>query len=138
MLKWVGIFLIYFCLWGCSPSSLEEYHYEGQTLSKKLLNELKSIESREDLERAVPYLKKQFESLVDLMIEARNFQEKYPEEYFDEPEYAVSLDDELLEEIKRIYQLEKGRVLIEKAQRESLLRLDAFKRSLIKQRSGFK
>lgn len=112
---------------GCSPHSLEDYYNEGQALTKKLIEELKPIQNREELEEALPKLKRQFEDLAALMIETRIFQLNHPEE--EAPEYAVSLDDELMEEMKRIYELEKGRELMEKAQREAFLRLDSFTRS---------
>jgi Tfp pilus assembly protein PilP len=126
-------------LLGCSPNSLEDYHHEGQSIVKKLIEDLKPIQSREELELALPILKKRFEALVDVMIASMKFQDKHEGEFFEEKEeYAFSLDDELLEELKRVYQLEKGRELIEKAEREPLLRLDACKRNLAKQRSRMK
>lgn len=122
-------------LWGCSPNSLEDFHHEGQALVKNLIEELKAIQNREQLQKELPGLKSQFEELVDLMIAARKYQESHPEEeIFD---YA-SFDDELLEEIKRIYKIEKGKELIEQAQREALLRLDAFHRTIAKRKSLIK
>lgn len=116
------------CLAGCSPQTLEDFHHEGQGLTKTLIEDLKPIQCREELEEALPLLRKRFEAFVDLMIEASEFQAKRPGEYFEELGFSYSLDDELLEEMKRIYELEKGRELIEKAQREPLLRLDSYKR----------
>jgi hypothetical protein len=129
-MKRVVLFLV--LLWGCSPQSLEDYYHEGQTVAKKITDDLRHIHSREDLEMAIPALKKRFDELVNLMIDAREYQEKHPEEFFEEEAFAFSIDDELLEELKRIYEIEKGKELIEKAEREALLRLDAYKRNLLK------
>lgn len=120
--------LLLLCLWGCSPQTMEDFHHEGQALTKKLIEDLRPIQCREELEEALPQLRKRFEGFVDLMIEVSEFQSQHPGKYFEEPDFAYSVDDELLEEIKRVYELEKGKELMERAQREPLLRLDSYKR----------
>lgn len=85
--------------------------------------------------RAVPQLKKHFEELVDLMILARDFQENHPDEVM--PLLAENTISNLLEqELRRIYMIEGGREIIENAQQEALVRLDAFERACIKKRQS--
>ena len=56
---------------GCSPSSLEDYQREGEALSRRVIKHLETIETREELLRAEPLLKKDFEAYVALIIQAR-------------------------------------------------------------------
>ncbi len=128
-----GVFLL---LYSCSPNSSEEFYREGKTRCQVLVASLKKIENREQLLRSEPILKKQFESLVNLMIEAREFQQEHLDN--DEGEYLFperSGDDQLEEELRRIYSIEGGREIIERTQQEALVRLDAYERSLVKKRA---
>jgi hypothetical protein len=120
-------------LFGCSPHSLEDYQFQGEALCRTLVIELQKIHTRDELAAALPSLKKQFSALVDLIIEAKGFQLKHPEQEGIDPayyehEYAAELKDELT----RLCKLEGGREMIEKAQREALIRLDAFKQESLK------
>lgn len=124
------LFLISLLLLGsCAPSSLTDFQKEGEALSKQIAQDLREIDSREELIRAVPLLKKRLNALVDLMIAARKFQSEHPEECLPETEEYVASED-LLKELKRIYRIEGGREIIEAVEREPLFRLDEFERSL--------
>ncbi|MGE5196714.1 MAG: hypothetical protein ACM3JI_05235, partial [Anaerolineae bacterium] len=104
---------------------------------RSLTSELKEINHREELIAATPKLKKKFNALVDLMIEARKFQKKHAEETLldsRQQNFEPIASEQLLMEIKRIYGIEGGRQIVESAQREALLRLDAFERSLARQK----
>jgi hypothetical protein len=129
------IFLL-ICLWGCSPNSSKEFQKEGETHCRSLVLELEKIENREQLLSAEQKLKKQFNYLIDLMIEAREFQEKrFEEEISDEPVFeANSFEEELQKQLRRIYAIEGGREVIERSQQEALVRLDAYERTLAKKR----
>jgi hypothetical protein len=132
--RFIGcIFLCLYCN-ACNPTSLEDFQHEGAAQSRLLLRELRNIENREDLSRAEPILKKRFEKIVDLMIQARTFQQKHPEE---EPAQCFNevLNGSLIEELERVFSLEGGREAVERAQREAMIRLDAHERSLEKQRT---
>ncbi len=119
---------LFFCLFlfltaaGCSFSSLEDFHHEGESRCRKLINELQQIHTSEELLRAEDVLKKHFESLVDLMIEAKRFQLDH-----EDAEYAADIQhlvgNMLKEELRRIYAMEGGRAVIERAQHEALVRL---------------
>jgi hypothetical protein len=124
--------LIFLC--GCSPSSVEDFRKEGEALSRQLMENLQNIRTREEVVKAVPRLKHDFEKLVDLMIEARRFQEEEP---FEPDTSNTEVSELLREELKRVYKIEGGREMIEKAQKEALIRLDAFERALKKKRTTY-
>lgn len=132
-MKMYLFFLPFLFLFGCSPHSLEEYQYEGEALCRVIALELQKIHSREDLARELPRLKKHFSRLVDLMIEAKEFQRKhFKEESIDPTCYDHPSADLLKEQLSRVCRLEGGLEMIETAQREALIRLDAFTHALKK------
>jgi hypothetical protein len=122
------VFLL--CLVSCGPRSQEDFRDEGETIAYSLIEELRHVHSRDDLLAKTPKLKQLFHSLVDLAIAARDFREKHPEANFlsqgSRKEETVS--DQLREELNRIFLIEGGREIIEKAQEEALNRLDAFEK----------
>jgi len=114
---------------GCSPNSLEDFQHEGESECRKLVEDLSKIHTREDLLKMERRLKNKFESLVDLMIAARQFQEEHPEVKEIDPTLNDNSSNEALqEELMRIYSMEGGREIIERTQSEALIRLDAFER----------
>jgi hypothetical protein len=120
-------------LCGCSPNTSEEFEREGEARCRSLASVLARIESREQLVHAEPELKKHFESLIDLMIEARQFQQKHPDDLSSDGACRENVTNQLLEEqLRRIYCLEGGRELVERAQHEPLVRLDAYERTVAK------
>ncbi len=130
--KSVASLLLLLFLAGCAPSSLEDYQREGSALCRQLAVDLQKIHNREELARALPQIEKQFEKFVDLMIEARTFQQKHPE---DASLYESDESEILRAQLQRVCALEGGLDAMEKAQREALLRLDAFERNLLKQQA---
>jgi hypothetical protein len=120
-------------LMGCHTTSLEELQGKGAEKIKILLEQLYQIETREDLVKAENDIKKIFESLVDLMIEARILQQKEGEWLFTSVSMQEELSYCLLAELKRIYALEGGRECIERAEREAMLRLDAKEKAILRQ-----
>lgn len=129
----LGYWIFLFFLCSCSPHSSQEFQQEGEGRCRQLVVTLQKIENRQQLLLAEPALKKHFEKLIDLMIEAREFQEKHediPNESAEENSTTVSLELEL----RRIYMIEGGREIIERAQQEALVRLDAYERACAKKR----
>lgn len=122
-----------FLLFGCAPNSSSDFRHEGEARCRSLVLELQKIENREQLLRAESQLKRRFESLVALMIEAREFKRHHPDEDLLSEEEA-SKGEALEEELRRIYTIEGGREVIERAQAEALIQLDTYERSLKKQR----
>lgn len=125
----VSLFASFFFFWSCSPSSLSEFQREGEAVSRELLKDLQQIQTVDDLTASFPLLKKRFSDLVDVIIQARLFQEE-TQEVLDPDALDLSFNELLMIELKRIYQMERGREIIEKAQREPLNRLDSFERKV--------
>ena len=113
-------------LCGCGPHSVADFQREGEAIARALTADLRGIERREDLIAASPKLKKHFNQLVALMVKARKYRQQHLEEEVLEPLYQ----EELVVELKRVYQIEGGRAIMEGVQREALLRLDGFERGL--------
>jgi hypothetical protein len=119
------VFFLGMFLCGCSPSSLEEYRYEGENLAREIAWELARVHSEEDLVAVAPRVKKKFAAMVDLMVAARRHQKKRGE---GENPWGGSEEasDFLKEEMMRIYEIEGCREAMQEIQRESLHRLDLF------------
>ena len=129
---------LYFCLFfsSCSPNSQEDFQLETQAVCRLLTEQLQTVKSRDDLMDKMPGLKKIFNRLVDILIEARTYQTEHPELVWNAAAVVQQDWSEALQgEMRRIYNLEGGKELIEEAQRPSLLRLDRFERDLIDKRS---
>jgi len=120
-------------LFGCHQSSLEEIQEKGVAQVELLLQILYKIETREDLSKVEFELKEVFEKLVVIMIEARFVQQKDPEAILSALPMREDRSYSLMAELKRIYALEGGREVIERAEREAMLRLDAKEKMLLKQ-----
>lgn len=120
------IFAVFFTACG-TPQSLEEFREEGQGIEKSLLTLLKTIQVDEELYSAIPALTKHFDDLVDVMIGAHQWQESHPGARAPlMTKEAHELSSALSQELNRIYKLERGRLLIEKSQENSLQRLDTY------------
>lgn len=122
------LFFILIPLYACSPSSLEDYQREGEALTRSLIQELQQIETPEQLIKSEQSLKKHFEAYVALMIQAKDYQKKHSEEIAPEMSSDCAVSGQLKEELRRIYAMEGGRELVERAQQEALVRLDAYER----------
>lgn len=133
-MKWLLSLVLLGALGGCSPSSSEDFQREGNALSRRLMKHLNSIETYEELLRAEPLLKKSFEAYVDLIIQAREYQKKHPDLVTTEGNGDFSVSEQLKEALRQIYALEGGREIVERAQQEALVRLDAYERLQGKQR----
>ena len=120
MVKICIFFLLFFV--ACSPSSLEDFRYEGESICKDLTQELKKIETSQQLIVKAPKLKTYFDKLVVVIIQAKKFQKEH------EGENSImdgksQVSQNLLGELRRIYELEGGRELMEKIEQEALIKL---------------
>lgn len=123
------MFLISFLLIiSCSPSSSQDFTFESEQVLKELLHDLQKIQSKEDILKRRYRLKKKFNQVADLMILAYQKGGGLNERGVEESK----LNDLLLQEINRIYQIEEGRLCMEKLQSEALARIDAFYRKVRK------
>jgi hypothetical protein len=133
------IYVLLFLLSSCSPNSSEEFRQEGEARCRLLVTDLQKIENREQLLLAEYKLKKHFEGLINLMIEAREFQQKKLENISNEGVIEENNTEGVLQsELRRIYTIENGREVIERAQQEALVRLDAYERALAKKKEQLK
>lgn len=118
--NWLKISLLSLLLWGCAPSSIEDLRWEAEAETRRLAKELKEIDTKEDLNRALPKLKRRYNRLAELLLETRNF----PEKGSGEPSLA---SEELFVELARLYEMPGGRESIEMAQNEAVRKLDRSK-----------
>lgn len=116
---------------GCSPNSLDDFQREGEALCRSLVSDLKKVQTHEDLLKIEPNLKKKFHHLVDLITQAKLYHLKHPDEVPIEAQDHF-FSEQMQMELKRIYRIEGGRGIIERAQREALIDLDAFERKINK------
>jgi nitric oxide reductase activation protein len=112
-----GKFLIFAVLLaGCSPSTIEDLRCQGEAETRKLAQELKRIESKEALQRSLPRLRKRYNRIAALLLEARKFPDASPME-------PTSASEELFVELARLYEIPGGREMVETAQNEAVHRL---------------
>lgn len=138
-LKMKTLFCILLLLCSCSPNSSTDFRHEGEARCRELALELVKIENREQLLHAEPLLKKHFETLVDLMIAAREFERNHLDDVSQEIAFEEDSTEMLLEEqLRRIYAIEGGREVIERTQHEALVRLDGYEQTLAKKRKSYK
>ncbi|MCH9620850.1 MAG: hypothetical protein S4CHLAM20_02560 [Chlamydiia bacterium] len=108
----------------CSPSTLSEWRVEGVSVVKDLVEELKTIDSLTALENKKSSIKKKYSKLLNIMIEADNYDE---DESTLRPESFYS--NALREQYIRLYEIEGARELLFEIQKESLHKLDLHTRS---------
>lgn len=127
----MGLALVF--LAGCGPSSIEDFREEGKKTTDAILYTLKQVHTRDELVHSSPKLKSLFNQLVETMIAAHEFKDSHFQT--ETAEFADSdreLSLQLKNELKRIYQIEGARELVEKCQEEALHRLDAFEAQRLK------
>ncbi|MBX7067693.1 MAG: hypothetical protein K1X28_10745 [Parachlamydiales bacterium] len=101
----------------CGPSTFDDLRFEGEAQTRLLAKELRSIESKEDLQKAIPRLRKRFNKIADLLIEAK----KVPCQEGD----GSLASEELFAELARIYEMPGGREAIELAESQAVQRLQS-------------
>ncbi|WP_420421168.1 hypothetical protein [Simkania sp.] len=114
---------LFFISVGCSPSTVTDCKREAKGVIKSLTADLKEIQTREDLLDKEDQISHKVQTLVDLMIRLKKLQERgalipVEEDHSD--------SDDLMQEMKRIYMIDGGRVIFERFEREALLTLDAY------------
>jgi len=119
MRNWIYLILLMLC--SCSPGSIKDCRFEANGVVKDLVADLRKISSKDDLIKYSRPIQKKFSKLVDLMIVAQ----KYSHGELEDQE-IISMDDQLLLEMKRLYQIDGIKEEMENLQRDSLLRLDSF------------
>lgn len=111
-----SILFVFALFSSCSPNCNEEIKKESQKTVFQLIKELNSISSREDLIKKKIILKKYFDKLAVLMIEADKLAGSTNK---DDDDFS-SFSDELKSEMIRIYEIDGGQELIENYQKNAL------------------
>lgn len=115
---------------GCSPESYDDFQREGERWSKEMSYELDQIQTREELVEKLPRIQKLYDEFAELFVEVRGYQ---LEQRGDEiQQYQNNASKQLSASLKRIYTLEGGRELMERAQKEALEKIDRFEKELEK------
>ena len=120
MRQWMLIFLS--VLASCAPSSWEDLRAEGEAETRKLAHLLKTINTKDELQKELPKVKKRLNRMADLVLEVRKMKEISPMPDFSEPSEA---SDELFAQLARLYEMPGCRDLIESAQDEPIRRCRA-------------
>jgi len=120
------VFLLLF-LASCSPSNLEELRYEGEAEIRKCTADLRTIETKEDVQRSVKKLRNHFNRIADLVVlgEEKGLFKKGLES--EETETFLH-GDELFAELARVYEIPGARAIVESAQEEAARKLTKIKR----------
>ncbi len=127
--------LLIFSLTCCNSNSLERHRKEGRRVTERLLKDLQKIRDREDLVTNKGKIKQHFNTLVTVMIQAREHRfHHYLEESNEPSEEEAEVNLALKNELIRICEIEGGREILEKCQEEALNHLDAFEKRLKKKR----
>ncbi len=119
------IFFFCFFVTSCNSKSPDYFLAEGRALNRDLIDCCHEINDLDDLIQALPYMQKQFNLLVDVMIEAKKWQKKHNVTWQPSVE-DQRLSQELADEFLRLYAMPSARALIEKSQEPALLKLDSF------------
>lgn len=123
MKKW----LFFLCLCGCSPTTSQDIRLEGEAQTRKLAWELKQIETKEQLQEALPKIKKKYNQIAALLLEARELKQQFGQDFSTEEPSLAS--EELFVELARLYEVPGARELLESAQGEAIRKLDTHKKT---------
>jgi hypothetical protein len=121
-MKWFFLALLAVCATACGPSSWSDVRAEGEAETRKLARLLHEINTKDELQKEMPRLKKRFNRMADLVLQVRRMKDLSPLPENSDPSEA---SDELFAELARLYEMPGCRELIENAQGEALRRLTA-------------
>lgn len=116
-LLWLSLFLML-----CSYSSSLSIQKKSVKILRELLFQLENIHTINELLDREFILQRQFEKLVDLIIEAKKLQI--------DPIDNEELSNSLQKSLKRVYEIDGGQEIIEHLQCSALQRLDRFEKIL--------
>lgn len=108
-------------LTSCNLSSEGDFRSEGEKIVEEISFILSRVETHDELQSAVPRLKKKFNKLAALLLEVRSFREKNPDRSFSEEPLLES--EALFRELARLYEIPGCREIVEQAQIEAVYKL---------------
>lgn len=99
---------------------MEDIQSDAKIEVSKLIFLLSTIETKEDLIKQSPKIKKEINILVDMMIKAKTFETSST--------YDLPIDKEMSDKLKywmvRLYEIDGAQAIMESLQRDGLHRLD--------------
>jgi hypothetical protein len=107
----IVLLLLFFS--ACAPSSISDLRVLGEAETLKFAKLLHSIDTKDDLQRNLPKVKKSYLRIAELMVEVRKFHEAIDLE-------PSAASDRLFTELARLYEMPGCRALMESAQEEAL------------------
>jgi hypothetical protein len=111
-MRWILLLLLV----SCGSPNLEDLRAQAEREVKQLTQVLKAIDTKEDLVRDLPKVRKRFTRIAELAVTVREL----PEKSVGEP---MEVGDQLFMELARLYELPGCRELIESAQADAVARL---------------
>lgn len=117
--------LLFLLIVSCNSKSPEYFLAQGQQVKLELLSELEGIDDIETLLQASPKLQRLFGQLVDVMIEAKKWQNSHKTAVWQMSDDESMTSQQIAQELARICQIPSAQVLIEKTQEVALLKLDS-------------
>jgi len=107
------VLLISLLLTACAPSSMADLRVMGEAETLRLAKLLHQIDTKDDLQRNLPKVKKSYLRIAELVLQVREFHDAIDTE----PSEA---SDQLFAELARLYEMPGCRDLMESAQNEAL------------------
>lgn len=105
-------------LTACAPSDPTDFRREGDAWARGFAADLRRIESREDLERAIPRIKRHYGRLAELVGEVAAWEHAHPGVKV--PFEPTQGGDALFIELARVRELPGGKEILEDCERESV------------------
>jgi len=122
------VIILLFILTSCNPSRSEDFASEGKSWMRSMTKELKTIRSKEDLEKSIPLITRKYKQLALLI---KRIEENKAVNYMpDEGENEESIL--LKEQLDRIFLLPKAKEIFETAQIDALEILSTVKSRRVK------
>lgn len=109
---WLALLLI-----GCQSSSYEDFREKGQSKTRSLIADLKSIRTKDQLIERRDKLERHFMELEELMRQVAHYRQKSEEKIAPYSAADSELSDRLRMEILRIYRMEGGKETIDACRR---------------------
>lgn len=113
---------VFFLLAACGrPATWDDLRAEGEAEARALAQILHNIDTKEELQKSLPKIKKRFNKIADLALEVRELKEKSAMPENRDPSEA---SDALFVEMARLYEMPGCRDLIEMAQNEAVRQIN--------------
>ncbi len=119
------LYLLLLVLSACAPSSPADFRQAGDAWAKGFAADLRDIESRDDLERAIPRIKRHYNRLAELVGEVAEWERAHPGVKV--PFEPTQGGDALFIELARVRELPGGKEILEDCEGESIRAILRFK-----------